>query len=901
LVLKLHIIIIAIILARSPKDFIEHYIPELLYENDALPIKVYVSNNAMMTVDRFLPLLRFYYTATFYKQQYLVSPNSSISNVSTVSATPTPPMSPVLSINSTNSSIPSPTPPARDIRHELEELGVQLGTAILPLHCESVPDSVQLVNDLKRMRDEKIATDVTINLVSNNDDTSTNADSCSTIPSLLSTCSAFAAAPAADDQEDISFRAHRFILAAQSSYFYALFCAQFHEASSSNVHLTHDLFNEAIIDVILNYFYTGKVIVTPLNYDTTKQSSPLQRKLQHNKHALRVVQKAFYAADYLGHMETLGQALLCEMETLCHQFKCVCPECAVLLPSMLAWSDKHVDEVPKLRRALILLYCDPVHSLPPLWSQRPFALLVTSMVPSAASLGEETLDAVMKQEPLFRARAPKTLVHEIEERTFYNVTKHNAIHVLHSLHLCLSQIRSADPNPSWSRPALDLVNPILHYTVSMVSQHFDFYCVEYPILLSCVDGIGAGFSVDFLDFLLCHVLNEGIQASNAGVIYQGVVRDLFGRQEVVKNMAIDDVLIKARIRCATFISKNWTKVKSQGGFRTLEKSTMRQLAEDINVPYRSLTKLFDSEFSNIFSFKPKKSKKLALNNDDKNWNNGSNFSRRLSLGQLITRSTSPGVSSSRSNSSRITNRPRAVSTESVLTAGLRRYRYDNPTTPANMENAPLINLLHHETLEIQRRLEQEDLDRKYNNNKNIAPATTITPPHPTAAEYIRPVLRTTSSFTSLTDQLLPVDAIVPLKKSKTNSKINDDNDEASRPSRLKFELPTTPLRSRSLSNNIPPISPSSSSSSAQVAMSAYLSPQSTKNRQQCQRGGKSGRGKPRWSIGSDEDENAPLPVLGDKIELLRRPLPTMGTIKYIGPVEFADGPYIGVELESRCK
>jgi hypothetical protein len=73
------------------------------------------------------------------------------------------------------------------------------------------------------------------------------------------------------------------------------------------------------------------------------------------------------------------------------------------------------------------------------------------------------------------------------------------------------------------------------------------------------------------------------------------------------------------------------------------------------------------------------------------------------------------------------------------------------------------------------------------------------------------------------------------------------------------------------------------------------------------KGGHAGKGRrSRWSIGSsdisddDEADNNALGI-GDKIKLLNRPLPTLGTIKYIGPVEFAEGPYIGVELESRCK
>ncbi|KAI8642037.1 hypothetical protein BD408DRAFT_367318 [Parasitella parasitica] len=885
----------AILLTRAPKEFVERYLPELYDNQQNNLLKLDVSD--IISQDLFTLLLRFWYTASYYN---LVSPQSSISDLSVNT-----PLngSPRLTEKDSITLLPviqSPPPgfQSSNIQQQLEQLGIKLGTALLPPQCDAFPDFVQLVSDLKRMRDEEIATDVTISLVSSSSNGKT------IIPSLLST--------SPDNHThnvDITvaeFRAHRFILAAQSSYFYSLFCAQFQEASSTMVHLTDDLFNEAIIEVVLNFFYTDKIIVKPLPNNGSKSSSLLQRRLQHNKQALRVIQKTFYSADYLGHSDTLGSAILYEMEHLCHQFKCVCAECAVLLPSMLVWSDKHIEMVPKLRRTLILLYSDPVHSLAPLWSQKPFAMLIACLVPSAATLGEDTLAAVIKQEPLFRARKPKTLIHEIVERTFYNVTKHNAIHVLHSLHLCLSQIRSADPTPSWSRPALDLVNPVLHYTVSMVSQFFDFYCVEYPILLSCVDGIGAGFSVDFLDFLLRHVLNEGIKETNAGVIYQGILRDLVGRQEVVQNMAIDDVLIKGRSRCAAYIAKNWTKVKSQGGFRTLEKSTMRQLAEDINVPYRSLTKPFDTDFSNIFSFKPRKSKKYYQNaQDDKNATLTEVYTRRLSLGNLMTR---PSTASLVGNSSRRIQRPRALSTEPVLISDIRRYN----TNHTSSENQQLITMLAYETQERGRELEEQDnaiepltatmsleehqIQRDTQNN-TIANTKT---------EFARPSLRTSSSFTSLTDQLLPVDTISPAyvspeSLSKTAPTIG------TRPSRLKFELPATPSRSRSPSASLASSSttmPSlnTHSASSNVSTSAgFLSPQvNQKNR--ARRGSKTRRS--RWSIGSSgdasEDEELSVPpAVGDKIELLRRPLPTMGTIRYVGPVQFSEGPYIGVELESR--
>ncbi|KAI8987416.1 hypothetical protein BDF20DRAFT_910041 [Mycotypha africana] len=936
----------AIILARAPKDFVTQYLSDLLKENAEVELPIQMDISHIIPQDIFQSVLRFWYTASLEK---FASRQSSLSDLtSTYTPLDTSPfLSPVNEDTASPLEDASSSALYTSMAAKIQQLSEALGVELLPASDPSLSATTQLINDMEDLRHDKIAADVTISLISfDAEDADPTASKKDSIPCLFST-SPENHTYKIDLAAIASFKAHRCVLAAQSPYFHALFCAQFQEASSTVVHFTNDLFNEDILDCLLHFLYTDRITVTPLAQLNAKPTTQFHQKAQRNKHTLRVLQKAFYAADYLGQRESFGKALLHAMETLCHQFKCVCADCAILLPSMLAWSDKQVDTVPKLRRTLILLYSDPVHSLHSLWSQRPFAMLVTSLVPSPAGLGEDTLAAVVKHEPLFRARSPLTLVHEIIERCFLNVTKHNAIHALHSMHLCLSQLRSADPHPSWSRATLALIHPLLHYTVSMVSQFFDFYCVEYPILLSCVDGIGGGFSVDFLDFLLRHVLNEGIQEINAGVIYQGIRRDLIGRQEVVQNMAIDDVLVKGRQHCAAYLAQHWTKVKAVGGLRPLEKATLRQLAEDINVPYRSLTGPFDSEFANIFSFKPRKHKKNfsssnsssssssssnSYNNNDSSSSSSSNrrrysttvsswqenknasfteaYSRRLSLGSLVTRSSE----SSQHRAAK--TRPRALSSESVLCTSLRKYH----TTPEQMipddrENQPLINLLAYETMERGRQLEEQDrLESEERGMHSLSheELTTFKNTLANTPDIIdRPMLRRSSSFTSLTDRLLPLDisSSHPVSRpqqwtsssSSTTSCSSSPTPSAAatptlssspeaRPTRLKFELPVPPIRSKSPKTTTP----------MATGGSAYLTPRVSTKQNRKRKGSKSR--KSRWNIGSSSDasdEEDVSPEVGDKVELLHRPLPTLGTIKYIGPVQFAEGPYVGVELESR--
>lgn len=102
----------------------------------------------------------------------------------------------------------------------------------------------------------------------------------------------------------------------------------------------------------------------------------------------------------------------------------------------------------------------------------------------------------------------------VERMKSTNIKKQTAIQVLEALHLCLARVR----NPT-VREIVD--KQLVSYTVQMISDNFEFYCVEYPILLSCVDGIAVG-SVDFLEFLLMQVVQHGINERNAGGLYQAL-------------------------------------------------------------------------------------------------------------------------------------------------------------------------------------------------------------------------------------------------------------------------------------------------------------------------------------------------------------------------------------------
>ncbi|KAL7325023.1 hypothetical protein PS15p_210123 [Mucor circinelloides] len=898
----------ALLIARVPQVFRNKYMAPLEQQQTAKheekPSTITLDISVVIPYTTLRQLLRFWYIAEF---------SAPLDDASLLSSHVSG-----LDLEDASSSLQSEV--ELNIRREIAALEEKLDVQLIPVPVNGGggphADANQWTSDLKRMMDQEICCDVVVSI--------------------------FNVPHGQQITNQVSFPAHRFILASQSPYFYSVFCTEFREASTSSVHMPSDLFSSTALQVILHYFYTDMLILPPFVSAGTKKSQPHIARLNEKKHELRILQKVFGAADFLGHYDTICKAVLIKMSVICHHFKCVCTECAVLLPSMLLFADKNEKYVSKLRHKLLSLYADPLDSLAPLWSQKPFAILVNSLnsaqtvasnmpsttttagtVNSAASSksatdsGTQVISQIFNNKatsvippPPASAPAPASvamatninsldstqslssssttttiptpselgLIAELTERTFANISKHNSVRALHSLHLCLSYLRGADPFPTWSQPVLNILNQFLHYTVDMISTNFDYYCVEYPILLSCVDGIGFGFSVDFLGFVLTRVLTEGIHDGNAAILYQGIVRDLGGRQEMVRNVAVDSVLLDARVKCASYLSKRWMAVKAEGGFANIDKEILRLIAEDINVPTKTLTKPLENDFSTMFSFKPKKTSNTAVSRavskEDALATStipASNASKRLSFGSA-TASIHPQDDTQQPSGQRL-GRSRSLSAS------------NNTQESILKKDSQLRHQGHHS--------DNEDIVMSIGGMRRSSSSN--------GSVHYRSYRRQGSTG-SLTDALLPIDTIPKDTAASSDSQKDAKTDAAApRPTRLRFALPDTPSRVKPNSHRLSAIQGSNQHSGS---MNHAQKAAARKGRRA------KSPGKSRWSLGystsdSSDDESGGkykhIPLVGQKVELLRRPLPTQGTIKYIGEVEFAKGTWVGVELESRRK
>lgn len=140
-----------------------------------------------------------------------------------------------------------------------------------------------------------------------------------------------------------------------------------------------------------------------------------------------------------------------------------------------------------------------------------------------------------------------------------------------------------------------------------------------------------------------------------------------------------------------------------------------------------------------------------------------------------------------------------------------------------------------------------------------------------------------------------LDAQAEREKEQQQQLLEQDNMFAHRPTRIKFELPVTPPRSRSPARLAYPRARPVRSLPDEGLTANAMRHSLPVNKEKPRRAGW------RQLFGDREDDEvkqAPIPItIGTRVRLKMRPLPTFGYVRYIGAVDFGRGEYIGIELD----
>jgi hypothetical protein len=158
-------------------------------------------------------------------------------------------------------------------------------------------------------------------------------------------------------------------------------------------------------------------------------------------------------------------------------------------------------------------------------------------------------------------------------------------------------------------------------------------------------------------------------------------------------------------------------------------------------------------------------------------------------------------------------------------------------------------------------------------------------------------------------------------------KIQSKQQQIVRPSKIKFDLPITPPRSKSPDNNnnnkpqlvnhrqrrwsMPEENNDTTVKKGTTRLSRWSRLVKQQQQEEAQNNLKSKNNNNNTTqsdsssseedslLGSDDLQQDKRIVIGSKVKLFKRPLPIIGTVKYLGQVHFDTGEWLGIELDSR--
>jgi hypothetical protein len=164
----------------------------------------------------------------------------------------------------------------------------------------------------------------------------------------------------------------------------------------------------------------------------------------------------------------------------------------------------------------------------------------------------------------------------LSQRLCKRINKSNAVESLHACFLASTKLSTLDPLLCWSRSLHGTLASAQSKATLYISRHFEYYCSQYPALLSCIDGIT--YSFDFLEYLFMHVLEDQMDLMNAGLLYQGLVRDLICRHAVQYHDQVRHILNVAKDIILQYMSPRLDEIRKLAALDVLDTDTLKALA-----------------------------------------------------------------------------------------------------------------------------------------------------------------------------------------------------------------------------------------------------------------------------------------------------------------------------------
>lgn len=346
-------------------------------------------------------------------------------------------------------------------------------------------------------------------------------------------------AAAVMEEEKTRWMCHKTILAEHSPYFAAIFRGDFKESDAAIVVMPPGIFTSNSIDGLLHYMYTGELKVNT-NGSSNKASE-----------ATKQLQDMYFAADYL-RMAVCCQQIRDRMADMAHNWSCYCDECRDIVIQLFAFTysrsqqqcldDEYLAEMTD--KAITILTHEPDKALHTYWASPLLAKVLN---------------------------AHPELEHQLARKLLSYISKFNAIETLHACYVV------TECGNKLYRLLETIVDFAQLRATELIAAHFNFYCSQYPTLLSCIDGIS--YSFNFLEYLLRQTLESQMNEQNALIMYQSIVRDLMSRHAVQQCNKVRDILRDAREHILHYVVNNAEYIAQHDGFKVLDKNVYQTLVQ----------------------------------------------------------------------------------------------------------------------------------------------------------------------------------------------------------------------------------------------------------------------------------------------------------------------------------
>ncbi|KAI9304320.1 hypothetical protein BJ944DRAFT_163813 [Cunninghamella echinulata] len=360
---------------------------------------------------------------------------------------------------------------------------------------------------------------------------------------------------------------HKSTLSHYSPYFEAMFEHEFYESTASVICLPSSILNYYGINAVIHYMYYSRDF-----------KDWLDRNYHEAQDKLLLLQDAYATADYFGMGDFCLYVIEC-LNDLVHQWNCQCDDCLYVIPQLYEYTymnynhhyqkqlliqqqkikDPYINQQQNDHDLLLNKICskaihclthDPEKCLPNFWTHRNMARM---------------LDGLSNDQQLMFSR-----------RICKRITKCNAVESLHACFLATTTLASTDPILCWSRSLHATLASVQAKSTQLIAKHFNYYCSQYPTLLSCIDGIT--YSFEYLEYLFMHVLEDQMDISNAGLLYQGIIRDLLCRHSVQYNDQVKHILNVAKDIILQYMSNRIDIMKKMAALDDLDTEVIKTLS-----------------------------------------------------------------------------------------------------------------------------------------------------------------------------------------------------------------------------------------------------------------------------------------------------------------------------------